>query len=118
MSEEIKFGLFVGQQAREWDPDRLPWKDDSLVALAFKDNKVVARAGIIAWPHIEGLWIDESVQSSLVGPKLLEGIEKALKHFHETRAFAFIDDDRPDIQDYAKRSGFSRIPVHVYVKEL
>ena len=48
MSEEIKFGLFVGQQAREWDPDRLPWKDDSLVALAFKDNKVVARAGIIA----------------------------------------------------------------------
>jgi len=106
-------------EARNVDPDHVPWPDDSIVALARNgDGSIKGRSAILQLPHIEGTWVAESERGSTLAYRLIQRIEALLKTAGKTHAFAFVDMNQSEVLNYMLRLGYKVSPLLVLSKEL
>ena len=100
-------------------PDGVVWPEDSLHVIARSENGgLEARMSLIAIPHIEGTWIAESLRGTTAGARLLARMEQEVRNLGRSHIFAFIKEEDKKVAEYMERSGYTRYPLSVYVKEL
>src|SRR5690348_9316554 len=115
----MKLITLNGQDARKVDPDGIEWPDDSLVVVAKNgDDKIRGRSAIIQLPHIEGTWVEDSMRGSTLAFRLVSQVEKILKDAGKKYAWAFIQENQPDVMQYMIRIGYKENPLALFSKEL
>lgn len=116
----MEIEVLTGPEMRQVpQPDNVEWPDDSLHVISRRaDGSLQARMSLIAMPHVEGTWIDESLRGTTAGARLLARMEKEVRELGRTHLFAFVKHDDPHIAGYLERSGYVRYPFWVYVKEI
>lgn len=108
-----------GSDAARVDPEGIPWPADSIVVFALNgDGAIKGRAAVVILPHIEGTWVAESERGSPLAYRMVRRIEEILKESGRTHAFAFVEENRPEIRDYLVRTGYGVMPLTVLSKEL
>jgi len=116
----MQIEVVTGTEMRDIaQPDGIEWPDDSLHVISRDtDGQLIARMSLVAVPHVEGTWIDESLRGSTAGARLLARMEQEVKDLGRTHLFAFVKHDDEDIASYLERCGYKKYPLWVYAKEL
>jgi Acetyltransferase (GNAT) family len=115
---EIEFKFVTGAEAREIDPQQLPWPDSSAVLYAEQDGEIVGRTASLILPIIEGTWVAESKRGSSLAYRLIKKLEAEACAVGQTQLFAFIMDNQPELHGYMERIGYVKQPLTVWVKAL
>src|SRR5512146_2164797 len=102
--------MVTGKAAREIDPEKIPWPDNSTVQYAFDGDKIVARSAVVFLPHIEGTMVEESYRGGTIAPRLIRNIESALKASGASKVFSFILNSQPEVAGYMERVGYKLEP--------
>lgn len=100
-------------------PDGIEWPDDSLHVISLGDDgRLLARVGLIALPHVEGTWVDESLRGTPAAARMLRRMEIEVKKLGRTHLYAFSHDEQPEVAQYLERFGYTKQPYTVWMKEV
>lgn len=90
----------------------------TLVIGALNDGKLVGRITLMSLIHLEGTWVDEAYRGGSTAARLVKRAEEVLAGGGVTSAWAYTPDAQPEVGDYLKRFGYSRMPLTIYQKFL
>lgn len=117
MGERMKIEILTQE---EWaSPDGIKVPDGSIL-IGVKDDagNIIARSGIIAFPHIEGTWVAPSHRKGTLAARMIRALEHVTKRLGRSHLFAFILDEQPEIADYMQRLGYKKQPMTIWAKKV
>ena len=81
--------------------------ENTWVAAAIDDGKLVGRLAAISLPHIEAAWIDQGYRGSMIGVRMETLLEQKLKELGANLVLAFAVDET--MESYLQRLGYQKI---------
>jgi hypothetical protein len=81
--------------------------DNSLIAVAVKDGKIMARLAAISLVHMEAAWIDPEIRNGIALARMEALLTEKLKEKGVSVALAFAVDEK--MEDYISRLGYERL---------
>lgn len=89
--------------------------NNTFVAAAFDEKKIVGRAVAISLPHIEAIWVDPEYRKGMIGKKLHSMIADTLQEHGAKLLIAYAINKK--MESYLQRLGYSQLAT-AWIKEL
>lgn len=104
----------------EWSsPDGIKAPEGSvLIGVKDQDGRVIARSGVISFPHIEGTWVAPAHRKGNLAFRLIKTLEHVTRRLGKTHLFAFAMDSQPEIGEYLSRLGYEKQPMTIWAKKV
>ena len=115
---EIK--IISGQQMNEsWQPDGVKWPENSIVACAYRGDKLKGRVGMLILPHMEGFWVSHDQLATGLAQQLEAELLRVLKEkMGCTHALTFVKEKANGLASTIEASHWEDQHLKVYSKEL
>jgi hypothetical protein len=89
--------------------------DNTLVAVAVEDDRIIGRAVLISLPHLECIWVDSDHRNGTLGARLESFCAEKLAGLGARQMLAVAVNDK--IADYLKRLNYSHLG-SIWIKEI
>lgn len=101
-------------------PEGVIWPESAVILGAWRGEKLVGRLGVLALPHIEGLWVDEDERESggQIARELHRQVEAASAELGRPAVFAYVPADLPGMRSHLQRVGYEKIQMELWGKSL
>ena len=101
-------------------PDGVVWPHDSFCICAFDEQgKLKGRVGMIALPHMEGLWVSHDQLATGLAEGMVAKLEEVMRDkLGRTSLLTFIFSKANGLASELKKHGWNDLNMMVYQKEL